>query len=200
MNNEDTFNKDQAAAVVSFLDGLIAEKTTQLTMMLENLKRIEAQASGAKEISDKVGIYIKRQQTDALKLAEKQQFSPEISKFFDTALEAIRGFVRATCNDAERLYFLRQGEMLCLKAEVDKLSELKLQHEQKVEDFKKQVKPVNVEGTKETNQLDDAAKKAKKNKEEKAQRVRPDQDPTTRAGRAAMDIAERRKKYQKKSL
>jgi len=194
MNNEDILNKDQATAVASFLGGLIVEKTSQLTMMVENLKRVEAQVAGSKEISEKVGSYIKKQQLDAAKMVEKQQISPEVGKFFETAFEATRSFVRTTCSDVERLYFLRQGEMLCLKTEIDKLSELKSQHEQKVKDLEKKVEPVAVEA-KSTN-----VEKSTKNKKEKAQRVRPDQDPSTRAGRAAMDIAERRRKYQKKSF
>jgi hypothetical protein len=203
MENKNFLNKDLLAAQVLLLDEMIEEKTSQISIMLENLKRFEGHSSGSKETSEKIGNYIKKQQADLKKMVEAQQLTPEIGKFIEAVLEATRSFVRATCSDVERLYFLKQGEALCTKSELDKLTELKSQSEKKIESLKNESAADIAEDAEQKEESQEVKEEEKSNPvsktKEKKTRVRPDQDPTTRAGRAAMDIANRRKKYQKKS-
>ncbi len=199
MNNQTILNKDALTNRVSFLQEIISQKVLQFNEMLESLKKFEGYSTGSKEIVEKTSNHIKKQQAELDNLVTGQKISPEISKFISTILESVRSFVRLTCGDAERQYFSKQGELLFLQQEVEKLANTKLEYEQRIKDLDTATVKTKLEETAPKIESLPAQDKSQTGvTTAKKKRVRPDQDPTTRAGRAALDIAERRKKYQKK--
>ena len=182
---------------IKFLEEMISERNSQFNQMLESIKRVEGYSNGAKELSEKIGNYIKKQQAELDNLKSQQKIAPDVSAFVGNILEGIRTFVRATCGDVERVYFSNQGELLFVKDDIEKLNKKKLNHLNEVQaiEAKEKQQEVNAEENKNVpaEEVDDVQQKSKKKK-----RVRPDKDPTTRVGRAAMDIAERRKTARKK--
>jgi hypothetical protein len=194
MNNQDFFNKDQLTARVALLSEMIVEKTNNVNVSFESLKRIEGHSAGSKELSEKIGGYIKKQQSELTSLVSQQMLASDLAKFVETILEGTRTFVRAACSDVEKLYFSKQGELLCLQLEIEKLSTLKLQYEKQIDSL------VKAEEEKQKMESESVvASPMEEVKKEKPKKKRPDQDPDTRAGRAAIDIMERKRNYKKKS-
>lgn len=189
-------NKDILAAKVIFLQEMIAEKTEQFSSMLEALKRFEGHSTGSKDIVEKFTNYVKKQQADILELANQQKLNPEICNFIKTILEGTRTYVRLICGDVEKVYFSKQGELLFLQQEIEKLAQQKLALEaqmNKLEDNAKKQEEEEVKLEQPASSVETATERKKK------KRIRPDLDPTTRVGRAAMDLTDRRRKNQKKS-
>lgn len=182
---------------IKFLEEMISERNSQFNQMLESIKRVEGYSNGAKELSEKIGNYIKKQQAELDNLKSQQKIAPDVSAFVGNILEGIRTFVRATCGDVERVYFSNQGELLFVKDDIEKLNKKKLNHLNEVQAIEAEEKQQEVNAEENKNvpaeEVDDVQQKSKKKK-----RVRPDKDPTTRAGRAAMDIARRRKSAREK--
>jgi hypothetical protein len=195
MNNKN-FDKDFLANKLVVLQEMIVEKTTQFNEMVESIKRFEGHSNGSKDLSEKIGNHIKKQQAEVAQLAVQQKLAPDISKFIEMVLESVRTFVRQACGDVERLYFSKQGEILFLQQELEKLLVSKKNCEQSL----KELEALSESEVSLSSSTEDVATTPVEEKEQqptKKKRVRPDQDPTTRVGRAAMDIIERKRKGKK---
>lgn len=193
---KDLNSRDYLVAKVSFLQEMIVEKTEQFNLMFEVLKRHEGHSAGSKDIVEKFSNYVKKQQADIEDLTTQQKLVPEISKFIKAILEGTKTCVRSICGDVEKVYFSKQGELLFLQQEVEKLVQQKLALETQIEELEEASKASEQSVVEEiTNQPGDGVVE----KPRKKKRIRPDQDPTTRVGRASLDLVERRKKHQKKS-
>jgi len=179
------------------LQEMIVEKTAQFNEMVESIKRFEGHSSGSKDLSEKIGNHIKKQQADLAQLAVQQKLAPDISKFVEMVLENVRTFVRQACGDIERLYFSKQGELLFLQQEIEKLVISKKKCEQLLREQEASTEvqqDVNVVNNlhESTSHVAEVKKTTKTKK-----RIRPDQDSSTRVGRAALDIKERKRKNKK---
>lgn len=192
MDNKNA-DKDFLANKIVVLQEMIVEKTSQFNEMVETIKRFEGHSSGSKDLSEKIGNHIKKQQTDVVQLATQQKIAPDISKFIEIVLENVRTFVRQACGDVERFYFSKQGELLFLQQEIEKLMILKNDCEQKLN----QQNSIAVQQKIESDSAKVSVAIETVEKSVKPKRVRPDQDPTTRVGRAAIDIKERKLKTKK---
>ena len=192
MDNKNA-DKDFLANKIVVLQEMIVEKTSQFNEMVETIKRFEGHSSGSKDLSEKIGNHIKKQQADVVQLATQQKVAPDISKFIEIVLENVRTFVRQACGDVERFYFSKQGELLFLQQEIEKLMILKNDCEQKLN----QQNSIAVQQKIESDSAKASVAIETVEKSVKPKRVRPDQDPTTRVGRAAIDIKERKLKTKK---
>lgn len=192
MDNKNA-DKDFLANKIVVLQEMIVEKTSQFNEMVETIKRFEGHSSGSKDLSEKIGNHIKKQQADVVQLATQQKIAPDISKFIEIVLENVRTFVRQACGDVERFYFSKQGELLFLQQEIEKLMILKNDCEQKLN----QQNSIAVQQKIESDSAKVPVAIEIVEKSVKPKRVRPDQDPTTRVGRAAIDIKERKLKTKK---
>ena len=192
MDNKNA-DKDFLANKIVVLQEMIVEKTSQFNEMVETIKRFEGHSSGSKDLSEKIGNHIKKQQADVVQLATQQKIAPDISKFIEIVLENVRTFVRQACGDVERFYFSKQGELLFLQQEIEKLMILKNDCEQKLN----QQNSIAVQQKIESDSAKVSVAIETVEKSVKPKRVRPDQDPTTRVGRAAIDIKERKLKTKK---
>ena len=192
MDNKNA-DKDFLANKIVVLQEMIVEKTSQFNEMVETIKRFEGHSSGSKDLSEKIGNHIKKQQADVVQLATQQKVAPDISKFIEIVLENVRTFVRQACGDVERFYFSKQGELLFLQQEIEKLMILKNDCEKKLN----QQNSIAVQQKIESDSAKASVAIETVEKSVKPKRVRPDQDPTTRVGRAAIDIKERKLKTKK---
>jgi hypothetical protein len=195
MDNKNA-DKDFLVNKIVVLQEIIVEKTSQFNELVETIKRFEGHSSGSKDLSEKIGNHIKKQQADVVQLAAQQKIAPDISKFIEIVLENVRTFVRQACGDVERLYFSKQGELLFLQQEIEKLVISKKKCEQSVKDLEIPPEPQAVASSKIEENVASVPVEERQQPTKK-KRVRPDQDPTTRVGRAAIDIKERKRKNKK---
>lgn len=181
----------------NLIEEIVVEKINAFNELFEKLKKLEANLEGSKTLSEKVNNHIKSQQSELAVLVNQNQISGDVSKFIVNILENTRNFLRSASGDVERLYFTKQGELIYLQKEIDNLGKLKSTYEEKLNSLEKEKsdkKPdVEQKDVAEISQENVATPLKKKQK-----RVRPDQDPTTKAGRAAMDLAARRKAVREK--
>lgn len=186
-------NKDQKdfmnmmATRVRLLTELIGDKTTSLNSMIENIKKLDGYVLGSKESISKVEEHIKKQKKELVELLTQKKIPQEVASLIDGVLRSTSAFAKNVAMDAERLFYSKQGEMIFLKQDIEKLSSIKANHESELENVQKQQ-----EEKAETKEVTPV--KADEPVQEKKQPVRPDKNPNTKIGRAAMDIMERKKK------
>ena len=181
-------NKDQKdfmnmmATRVRLLTELIGDKTTSLNSMIENIKKLDGYVLGSKESISKVEEHIKKQKKELVELLTQKKIPQEVASLIDGVLRSTSAFAKNVAMDAERLFYSKQGEMIFLKQDIEKLSSIKANHESELENVQKQQ-----EEKAETKEVTPV--KADEPVQEKKQPVRPDNNPNT-----AMDIMERKKK------
>ena len=186
-------NKDQKdfmnmmATRVRLLTELIGDKTTSLNSMIENIKKLDGYVLGSKESISKVEEHIKKQKKELVELLTQKKIPQEVASLIDGVLRSTSAFAKNVAMDAERLFYSKPGEMIFLKQDIEKLSSIKANHESELENVQKQQEEK--AETKEATPV-----KADEPVQEKKQPVRPDKNPNTKIGRAAMDIMERKKK------
>jgi hypothetical protein len=187
-------NKDQKDFIntltvrARLLTELLGDRTTTLNTMIENLKRFDGYALGAKESIDKIEEHIKKQKKELVDLVTQKKIPQEVGSLIDGVLRSTSIFAKNVAMDAERLFFSKQGEVIFLKQEIEKLSSIKANHESALANIQKQ------QEEKPAEQAQPQPAVQEKVEPEKSEKVRPDKNPKTKIGRAAMDIMERKKK------
>jgi hypothetical protein len=169
------------------LEELIVDKKTQLNSLVESLKRLEGYTVGSKELTEKIGKHVKQKKKELAELVSQQKLSKDISDFVETALNNVVNFSKNESLESDRLFYSKQGEIIFLRQDLEKLIVSKTNHDSAIKTRLEEAK-------KEETKQEETKKEEVQKQKEQTTRVRPDKDPTTRAGRAALDIAERRKK------
>jgi hypothetical protein len=159
---------------VSLLDELLKQKISQANSLKESMKPIEAFNAATKELCKKIEEIVKPKKVESLELISKEKISGEAYRYMTEVFESILSLTRSSKTDAEKLLFVKQQELNFLANEFTKLKEF-------------QGKFVN-----ELNKIELGEKEEKK-EEQKPEYVRPDQNPNTKIGKAAMDIQQRKK-------
>ena len=209
MNQSELMDKDILLKRILFLQEIISEKIIQFNELVESIKRHEGHSIGSKELIEKISNHVKNQQVGLENMTAQQKITLEISNFVSVILENVKLFVNTVCGDAERLYFFKQGELMFLKQEIEKLNKLKLEYERSIEVLEKErlskeescvsdsIAVVLKEDTKKSKKVSIEGPLPSVGVKKLKKKIRPDQDPDTRIGRAAIDLAERRKKFKK---
>jgi hypothetical protein len=172
----------------SLLDELITDRSKSIDNMIENVKKLDTYAAGTKEGSEKIRKLAENQKSEFAKYAEKENVDKNIVNIVEIILNNILEYTRNVSKEAENFYFAKQGELIFAKQELEKLQILKMNHNNLINDEKSKKDQIA-----ETS-LDNVAEGKE---QEKPKRIRPDKDPSTRVGKAAIDLAERKRKYKK---
>jgi hypothetical protein len=174
---------------LSLLNNLIESKTNAVNAHIENLKKLEGYSFAGREITAKFNSYLTQQASEIQALAVSQKISQEIASVALTILENFKKIVKETEEESMKIFFVKQGETLAENQDLTNLLSIKKTLNDEIE--KSALQPV-------VTQAVEAIVEGEV-KETKKKRVRPDKDLTTRVGRAALDLAERRKKHKKTS-
>ena len=174
---------------LSLLNDLIESKTNAVNAHIENLKKLEGYSFAGREITAKFNSYLTQQASEIQALAASQKISQEIASVALTILENFKKIVKETEEESMKIFFVKQGETLAENQDLTNLLSIKKTLHDEIE--KSALQPV-------VTQAVEAIVEGEV-KETKKKRVRPDKDRTTRVGRAALDLAERRKKHKKTS-
>jgi hypothetical protein len=164
---------------IKLFDELLKQKITQATSLKESLKPVDAFNAATKELCNKVDEIIKPKKLEMLDLLSSEKLSGETYRYFFNIFESILSLTRGSKLDTEKMLFSKQQELNFLANEYTKLKEL--QEKVIAEVNKKQIDLIEIEPQ---NKIKDSTQ---------AEYVRPDQNPNTRIGKAAMDIQARKK-------
>lgn len=191
----DNIKKEQSVetttAKIELLEDLITENSKIIDLMIENIKKLDNYAGGSRESADKVIKFVEAQKSEFLKIIEKESIGDikQLTNLVVLLLNNVLEQTRKIAKEAENLYFAKQGELLFAKQGLDKLKNLKKNYRDALNENKPKQEDDSSKEKEQTQSSQDAP----------TTRIRPDKNPNTRVGKAALDLAERRKKYKNKN-
>ena len=179
MDDKNTEFLNTISIRAKLLNEMVEDKKSQLESSIENLKRLEGYNVGSKDSATKLDAYLNQQKLELVQLVSQQKMSQEIGTFVEKLLNSVSIVSKNSSMDAERLFYTKQGEMLQLKNDLEKLLSIKNNHDSAL-----------LKASKEA----EVAEQEKEEASKTIQKTRPDLDPKTKIGKAAMDLKERKKK------
>jgi len=176
------------------LNSLIETKTDIVNNNIETSKKLEGYLFAGQEIAAKFNTYLTKQSEEIQMLTASQKINKETANVAMLFVDNFKKLVKETEEEIIKLFFTRHGEGLASNQDLTNLTSIKVTLEEKLKtDLDKlQKSEAVVTVSKVVSKVKD--KKTKKTK------VRPDQDVTTRVGRAALDLVERRKKFKNDNI
>ena len=212
-------NSDSLKNKLEIIDSFIGSTTDELKIIEENIKKIEGFSFGAKDLADKFKGHVKKTQSEIIDLLNEQKITQPIANLLNSSLLGSLKFVKEGAIEADRIFYVRQGEILGIKTRIKKLISLdslikqELIKAEKEENVLTEVAVLSEEFSEIENSFNDEIKEAEslhgtyeddqsvvvEFPEEPTEdvKVRPDKNSKTKVGRAALDLAERRKKASK---
>ena len=212
-------NSDSLKNKLEIIDSFIGSTTDELKILEENINKIEGFSFGAKDLADKFKGHVKKTQSEIIDLLNEQKITQPIANLLNSSLLGSLKFVKEGAIEADRIFYVRQGEILGIKTRIKKLISLdslikqELIKAEKEENVLTEVAVLSEEFSEIENSFNDEIKEAEslhgtyeddqsvvvEFPEEPTEdvKVRPDKNSKTKVGRAALDLAERRKKASK---
>lgn len=161
---------------LAFLDEIIFEKTSLLESLKSSIKSIEGYAIGTRDLAiNNESVHAQRKK-EVLELLSQQKITGEAYAIVDSILADFQSINKTALFDVEKVLLGRQCELNACISEIEKLSTKRLELVKKIEEM----------------EVHAAIEKRRENG------VRPDMNVKTAAGRAAIDLKQR--KNSKKSL
>jgi hypothetical protein len=153
---------------------IIKKKEGQIGTVKEQQKVTEALVFGIKSLSKKVDDVIGPKKLEAFNLLKDGRVDPEVFRIFFDTLDSLEVITRSSTQEVEMIKYTRQCEVNFLNSEISQLkSEIEKQSTRLVE-------------------IEVAQKK------EEVEYIRPDKNTNTRAGRASLDLQERKRAWAEK--
>lgn len=162
--------QDSLKEKIELLEELMKQKISQANSLKESMKPIEAYNTATKELSKKVEDIVLPKKLESLDMLSNQKMSGEFYRFMIEMIDQLTGLARHSRQDVEKLLLTKQAELNFIAQEYNRLKELQAKL---ASDSRQSV--------------------VEKKEEPKSEYVRPDQNPNTRIGKAALDIQQRKK-------
>lgn len=158
---------------VQTIEQFIERKNNQLTLLREGLKIAEALNYGIKNVSKKIDDIVLPKKPDVFQLLMDSKVSPDTYKMISDMMGAIESTLKSSSQDAEKILYTRQCEINFLQNDI---AQLKTELESAISSLA------------ELEKIPEPAIK----EEKKTEYIRPDKNPNTRIGKAALDLAARK--------
>lgn len=184
MENE---NKEALEAKISILKDLAQKKDSSVKELSGLLKQFEVQSATSRELFEKLDAFVVNKRVDIKSnIRANSEIEKNLLALVEKTLEEIRAYARLTFGQPEKLYVYKQSEILFMKNEIEELNLIK-------DDCEKSLNEILLKKEEMSKELNADVKDVVDEKKARKKRVRPDQDPTTAAGRAVMDLVKRKK-------
>lgn len=177
---------------ISFLDELIQDRQKELELLTKEVHRVDDYSQGSRDAVQKIEAHIVTQKKDILELRAKQQLNLDAFNFIDGLLNATLAMVKKLNLENEKFSLTKKVEHASKNAEIVKLNSKKVGYASKIDEI---IVPLPIPPLPPQAYAQEISVEIKK----KNRKFRPDKDPNTKAGRASLDLAERRKKAKKKA-
>ena len=171
---------------LDLLTNLTLTAIEEFNTLESNIKQVEGFAFGVKETADKFEGYMNKHKLEISSLEKEGKIPTAVANLLNVAATSALVFIKESAKEADRLFYVRQGEILGAK---NKATKLKALHDS----TKLEIEKLKIEAVISETGVEEEIGKSQKNKKAK---IRPDQNPNTKIGKAALDLAERRKKEQ----
>jgi hypothetical protein len=111
----------------------IAESTRkEIEELRETLKRLDGFAYGHKEIASKFKDHVKKQQDELVGLANEGKIAPAVVSFVSSYVLASQKFLNEAEKEARKLLHTRQGELIAIVSNEEKLRALAAKIEEEI--------------------------------------------------------------------
>ena len=117
-------NSDSLKNKLEIIDSFIGSTTDELKILEENIKKIEGFSFGAKDLADKFKGHVKKTQSEIIDLLNEQKITQPIANLLNSSLLGSLKFVKEGAIEADRIFYVRQGEILGIKTRIKKLISL----------------------------------------------------------------------------
>jgi len=185
-------SEDQEALVlklqekISFLDELIKERQEEFRSLTKETNRVNDYFQGASDSMQKIDSHLSLQKKNILDLHAKQQLNVDAFNFIDGLLNATLHVVKKNTLENEKISLTKQIEHANKNAEIVKLISKKDEYLAEINKINNPIPEPPLPPQAYTREIT-AESKIKNRK------YRPDKNPNTKAGRASLDLAARRK-------
>jgi len=176
---------------ISFLDELIVERQQDLEGLIADIQRLEGYSLGAKDSLQKIENHVVSQRKDIMEFRAKQQINADAFNFIDGLLNSTFNTIKNLNSENEKLILAKKVEHASKNIEISKLNSTKLNLISQIEEILNPVPDPPLPPQAYVSEISTELKV-------KNRKFRPDKNPNTRAGRASLDLSERRKKAKKK--
>jgi hypothetical protein len=192
---------------VEFLDQLISSMIEEFKTLEASLKQIEGFSFGCKETSDKFENYILKHKAEILNLEKEGKIHQAVGSLLNVAANNSLNFIKERAKEADKLHHIRLGEILGIKNRTTKLSVLIDSKKSEIEKLRvedettENVTAESMEVTREepsVSQPVEVPNITEDSPSVEESKIRPDKNPHSRTGQAAMDLMQRRKKSKEK--
>jgi hypothetical protein len=174
-----TTNIELQKSKVQTIEQILERKNGQLTALKDGLKIAEALNYGIKNVSKKIDDIVSPKTPEIFQLLLDSKISPSIYKVISDILSSIESSLRSSGQDAEKILYTRQCEINFLQTDITQLKTELAGALSVLSDLEKEPETL---------------VKEEKNHEY----IRPDKNPNTRSGRAALDLAARKAAWKEK--
>jgi hypothetical protein len=165
---------------IQTFEQILEKKNQQMTTLKEQLKIAEALNYGVKNVSKKVEEVVSPKKSQVFQFLLEGKISPEVYKSIIDSFEAIESITKSSATDSEKILYTRQCEVNFLNQDMTSTKTELSQNLSILSDLEKSI---------EAQPVEEAPKK---------EYIRPDKNPKTKIGRAAMDLAERKRAWKEK--
>lgn len=174
-------NAEAQKLKIQTFEQILEKKNQQLTTLKEQLKIAEALNYGVKNVSKKVEDVVSPKKSQVFQFLLEGKISPEIYKSIVDTFESVESITKSSSLDSEKILYTRQCEVNFLNADIASTKTELSQNLVILSDLEKSENS--------TPPVEDKPK---------SEYVRPDKNPRTKIGRAALDLAARKAAWKAK--
>lgn len=182
---------------------LLNQTNEAIKKLEESMKRLEGYSYGAKEISNKFEEFIKKKKEELTRSIQQGTTTQPAANIVLSSLGECAKFLKNESYEIDKIFHVRQGEFLSTKNQKGMLENTSRFFINQKENIKKSLEQKasepqsSIENDEDIPIVFDVQEDVTNNTAEPVkvtERIRPDKNPNTKIGRAAMDLMERKKK------
>lgn len=173
-------NTEAQRSKIQIFEQILEKKNQQMATLKDQLKVVEALNYGVKNVSKKIEDVVSPKKSHVFQFLLEEKISPEIYKEIIDTFESIESIIRTSTTDSDKILYTRQCELNFLNQDITSTKTELSQNLLILSDLEKAVEPKLAE------------------EKPKSEYIRPDKNPKTKIGRAAMDLAARKAAWKAK--
>lgn len=175
---------------IEMMEELLKQKINHANSIKESMRPLEAFHAATKEICKKIKDIIEPKKTESLEMLSKNKMQGEAYRYLTEILNSISSVLESSHQESEKLYFTKQQELNFVANEFTKMKEIQ---GKMIAEINKAIEETKKTESKQEEIQKEAVKESSTVEEQKnPEYIRPDKNPNTRMGRAAMDLQKRK--------
>lgn len=186
---------------IEVMKNLLKSMEEESSALNGSVKRLDSYKFGLKDISNKFKDHVEKKRKELSIQIKEGKLNQQIANLIFNHLNDSHQFLKNESNEAEKFFNVRQGELLSLRNQIKKINDIivdleaRSRAELEVEENKSSLEEKSSSENPSEDEIEVKFDIEEESQSSKAQeeRIRPDKNPNTKIGRAAIDLAERKR-------